>query len=102
MFYRAVEGDVTPDRKAVKSRRVLAKSSYHGARREEFTFLLNGIDELIGSSEVFGGDVSGYVQQSNFRLGSEDNAANFPRGGPLRIIPFRSRLFKAWTSKGRP
>src|SRR5207247_10965417 len=53
---RAVEDDVTSDGKAAKSRgEFFAKSPHFGGRGEEFTFLLNGIDELIGSRDVFGG-----------------------------------------------
>jgi hypothetical protein len=60
---RAVEDDVTPDGKAAKSRgEFFAKAPHFGARSEEFTFLLHGIDKLVGSSEVFGGDVSSDIQ----------------------------------------
>jgi hypothetical protein len=60
---RAVEDEVTPDGKAAKSwRKFFAKAPHFGVRSEEFTFLLNGIDKVVGSSDVLGGDVSSDVQ----------------------------------------
>ena len=60
---RAVEDDITPDRKAAESRgEFLAKAPHFGVRGEEFTFLLNGIDKRVGGSRASSGDVSGNIQ----------------------------------------